>query len=81
MQIQVQASDQGNPEKSSTSLVRVRVRRDQYLPSFVGDSDREIPVDFDVDTRIVVTVRADDRDRAVSSRYQKSFSFNCFTYR
>ena len=47
-------------------MVKVKVRRDQYMPQFQGDFQKNIDVNHPVNTTPVIIVKATDRDRVVS---------------
>lgn len=61
----MEASDQGNPERTSEVVVNVNVKRDSYTPQFQGDYEPQIDVNHPVNSTPVVKVRASDRDQVV----------------
>ena len=64
-QLEVTASDMGDPEKKSTATVTINVDRDQYKPEIEASYNTTIPDSYEVN-KTVVTVRAFDRDLKVS---------------
>ena len=69
-QLQIQASDQGKPEKKTNARVVVTVRRDSSTPRIDGSFDRTIDVNTKPGSDTpVTTIRASDPDKVVSDLY------------
>ena len=60
---QVEVTDRGNPEKISSSLVKVNIKRDLFLPEFSGNFNRDIDVNYPVNGEAIVRVQATDEDK------------------